>query len=175
MDENMKQFLEGAKVVTVHGIKGELRLYPLCDSPDFLCRFKTLYLDKDGKTAIKPSSLRVHKNVVVAKIEGYDTIDQSRQFIGKIFYINRDDIKLPKGQYFIDDLIGLHVINADTSESIGIVDDVTNGSAHDIYHIKLQSGDIRMIPAVKEFIKETNLEKGEITIKPIAGLLTDED
>ncbi len=171
----MKQFLEVGKVVTVHGVKGELRVYPLCDSPEFLCSFKTLYLDNCGTKSIKPHSMRVHKNVVVAKINGYDSIEQSRVFIGKILYINRDDAKLKKGSYFIDDLIGLNVINIETNEVIGTVDDVTNGTSQDLYHIRLSNGDVRLVPAVEQFVKNIDLEKQEITIQPIAGLLQDED
>ncbi len=171
----MKQFLEVGKVVTVHGIKGEIRIYPLCDTPEFLCSFKTLYLDANGTNSIKPHSMRIHKNIVVAKIDGYDSIEQSRAFIGKIFYINRDDAKLKKGSYFIDDLIGLNVINIETNEVIGTVQDVTNGTAQDLYYIRLTNGEIRMIPAVKQFIKKIDLEKKEVTIQPIAGLLQDED
>ena len=91
-----KQFLDTGKIVGTHGIRGEVRIDPWCDSPEFLCAFKKLYLDENGETFIEVKS-RPHKHIVLAKIKGVDTIEQAERLRGKIVYINRADIQL---EYF---------------------------------------------------------------------------
>lgn len=69
-----KQFLDSGKIVGTHGIKGEVRIDPWCDSPEFLCAFKKLWLDENGTEFIEVKS-RPHKNIALAKIKGVDTIE----------------------------------------------------------------------------------------------------
>ena len=99
-----KQFLETGRIVGTHGIKGEVRIEPWCDSPQFLCAFKKLYLDEKGETFFEVKS-RPHKNIVLAKIKGVETIDQAERLRGKIVYINRDHLAKPTirvGSKYID-------------------------------------------------------------------------
>lgn len=91
-----KQFLDSGKIVGTHGIKGEVRIDPWCDSPEFLCAFKKLWLDENGTEFIEVKS-RPHKNIALAKIKGVDTIEAAEKYRGKIVYINRDDINLAEG------------------------------------------------------------------------------
>ena len=113
-----KQFLDSGKIVGTHGIKGEVRIEPWADSPEFLCAFKKLYLDERGETAIKVKS-RPHKNITLCKIEGIDTIEAAERLRGKIVYIDRGDIKLDEGVHFVQDLIGLEVRDFETDEVYG--------------------------------------------------------
>ena len=78
-----KQYLDSGKIVGTHGIKGEVRIDPWCDSPEFLCAFKKLYLDNKGEAFIEVKS-RPHKNITLAKIKGVDTIEQAEKLRGKI-------------------------------------------------------------------------------------------
>ena len=103
-----KQYLEIGKIVATQGIRGEFRVQYYCDSPEVLCDFDTLYLDK-GKTAVTVSHAHPHKNVVVMKLDGVDTIEQAQPLIGKLLYLDRDDAELEEGLYFIQDIIGLTV------------------------------------------------------------------
>ena len=103
-----KQFLDSGKIVGTHGIKGEVRIDPWCDSPEFLCAFKKLWLDENGTEFIEVKS-RPHKNIALAKIKGVDTIEAAEKYRGKVVYINRDDINLAEGVHFVQDLIGLEV------------------------------------------------------------------
>ena len=83
-----KQFLDSGKIVGTHGIKGEVRIDPWCDSPEFLCAFKKLWLDENGTEFIEVKS-RPHKNIALAKIKGVDTIEAAEKYRGKVVYINR--------------------------------------------------------------------------------------
>ena len=172
----MKQFLEAGKAVTTHGIKGELKLYPWCDSAHDLCKLKKLYLDDKGHRPVKIESAHVHKNMVLVKFEGYNTIEEARKLIGQIFYLDRNSIELPEGVHFVVDLIGLTVIDADYPDTVyGTLIDVTETGAHGIYHIKIANGHIGMIPAVKEMIISIDVEGGTMKIRPPKGLFDDED
>lgn len=74
-----KQFLDSGKIVGTHGIKGEVRIDPWCDSPEFLCAFKKLWLDENGTEFIEVKS-RPHKNIALAKIKGVDTIEAAEKY-----------------------------------------------------------------------------------------------
>lgn len=112
-----KQFLDSGKIVGTHGIKGEVRIDPWCDSPEFLCAFKKLWLDENGTEFIEVKP-RPHKNIALAKIKGVDTIEAAEKYRGKVVYINRDDINLAEGVHFVQDLIGLEVKDAGNGRSL---------------------------------------------------------
>ena len=96
----MKQFLETGKITGTHGLKGEVRVQPWADSPEFLAEFDELYLDKGAKK-IGITSSRVHKNMLIMKIKGIDTVEQADALRNKVLYMNRDDVELEDGAYFI--------------------------------------------------------------------------
>ena len=170
-----KQYLEVGKFVTTHGIMGEIKAYPYCDSADFLCEFDEFYLDDEGKSTVQVIDARIHKNMALLQLEGYETIEKSQKLINKMIYINRDDVDLPDGRYFIQDLLGLAVIDEETNEDYGIITDITNNGGTDMYEIKMPSGRVAYFPAVKEFLISTDLDTRVIKVKPIAGIFTDAD
>ena len=168
-----KQFLEAGKVVGTHGVRGELRIDPWCDFPAFLAKFKLLYFD-EGKTAVKVNC-RPHKNIVLAKAEGVDSIESAELLRGKILYINRDDVKLPKGKNFIQDLIGCRVLDADdNSVEYGVIKDVFKTGANDVYTVKNNDGKEYLVPVIDSVIVERNVDEGFVLLRPIEGLFDDE-
>ncbi|MCH5195363.1 MAG: 16S rRNA processing protein RimM [Oscillospiraceae bacterium] len=169
----MKQFLEIAKIVSTQGIRGEVRCQYYCDEPEILCEFETLYLNK-GKEPVEITRAYVHKNVVILKIKGIDSIEDAQKYIGKMLYIDRDDMELPEGVYFIQDIIGLTVKNADTGEIYGQISDVYQNGATDVYSIKKENGKELMFPRIDEVVKKIDTEAGEMLIIPLEGLF-DED
>lgn len=171
--KEMKQFLEIGKIVAVQGLKGEVRVEPWCDSQDFLCEFDTLYFDK-GSAPVEIERSRPHKNIVLMKIKGTDTAEQAQLLRNKILYMNRDDAVLPEGSYFIQDLIGLEVTDADSGCDYGKICEVTETGANDVYHIKDLDGKIRLIPAIPDVIAEINITEGKMLIHTPEGLF-DED
>ncbi|MBP1548296.1 MAG: 16S rRNA processing protein RimM, partial [Oscillospiraceae bacterium] len=108
----MKKYLEIGKIVAVQGLKGEVRVEPWCDSAEFLCEFDRLYFSK-GETPVDVVRSRPHKNIVLMKLDGVDTPEDAQKLRGKILYMDRDDVELEEGCYFVQDLIGLEVVDAD--------------------------------------------------------------
>ena len=107
-----KQFLEVGEVVAIHGLRGDLRLYPWCDPGD-IERSARMYLDENGEQEYKVSYAKPHKNVYLVKLRGIDNPEDARKFIGKVLYMNRNDIPMKAGDYFIQDIIGLKVVDAE--------------------------------------------------------------
>ena len=169
-----KQFLESGKIVGTHGIKGEVRIDPWCDSPEFLCAFKKLYLDDNGKTFIEVKS-RPHKHITLSKIKGVDTIEQAERLRGKIVYIDRSDINLGEGVNFVQDLIGLDVIDADSGECYGKITDVLRTGANDVYEITDNDGKKYLAPVIDEVIISKKIDEGFVLIRPMKGIFGDED
>lgn len=168
------KYLEAGKIVSTQGLSGEVRVQPLCDDAEFLCEFETLYLDKGAKT-IAVLSARVQKNVAVLRLEGVDTVDKAAAMRGTMLYMDRDDVELGEDTYFIADLIGLAVYDADTGAHYGVIADVTQTGANDVYHIKSESGKVYLIPAIAKVVIRTDIAGGRMDIRPLKGLFDDED
>lgn len=169
-----KEFLEAGKIVGTHGIRGELRVEPWCDSADFLTGFKTLYWN-GGETPVKVLGARVHKSLVLMKLEGVESATQGDLLRGKVLYLARKDAKLPEGRYFIQDLIGMKVQDAETGVVYGKVQEVFQTGANDVYRIQGENGKEYLFPAVDAMIAETSLEKGVILVRPIPGIFDSEE
>ena len=112
--------------------------------------------------------------MVIAKFEGYDTVEQAQTLRDKVLYISRDDVELEEGTYFIKDLIGLKVVDKDSGKEYGVIKDVFQTGANDVYTIK--NGDKEyLIPAIADVVQDTDIEAGIMTITPLKGLFDDED
>lgn len=163
-----KKFLEIGKIVAVQGLKGEVRVDYWCDSPDFFCEFDKLYFNK-GKEEVIIERARPHKNIVIAKIEGIDTVEEAEKLRNKILYMDREDVVLPEGSYFVQDLIGLSVIDNETGELYGTLDSVSNTGANDVYTIKKDDKEY-LIPAIPDVVIKTDLDNEKMYIHKLDGL-----
>lgn len=171
----MKQkFLECGRVVAVHGLKGDLRVQSWGNTPEDLCAFDTLYFDK-GAQAVRVEQARVQKNVVLLKLEGVDTLEQAQQLRGRVLYMDREQDTLEPGQYYLQDLLGLRVIDADSGEQYGELCDVTATGANDVYHIRFADGSVNLIPAIPQVIVSVDPDGGEMKIRPLPGLFDPEE
>ncbi|MCI9425622.1 MAG: 16S rRNA processing protein RimM [Flavonifractor sp.] len=163
----MKQrFLEAGQIVNTHGIRGEVKIVPWCDSPEFLCGFDTLYIDE---APVRLRAARPHKGNVLAALEGVDTVEGAMALKGKTVHIDRADVTLPEGRHFLADLIGLRVVDADSGAELGVLTEVLTPPAHQVYLVKGPQGE-RLIPAVEEFIVETNVDGGYLRVRLIEGM-----
>lgn len=160
------EFLETGEIVNTHGVKGEVKIMPWADSPGFLCRFDTLYID--GR-AVKVLASRVHKTAVLCTLEGVDTVEKAMKLKGKVVSLRREQIQLPEGYHFLVDLVGLRVIDAATGEELGTVAEVLTLPAQNVYVVR-GKGKEYMIPAVPAFIVETNEDEGFIKVNVIEGM-----
>lgn len=170
----IKDYLEIGKITSTHGIKGEMRVQPWCDSPEYMKKFKTLYLDKKGEKPVAVSS-RPNGNMVIMKMQGVDTVEQASKFRDKILYMKRSDAHLPDGTWFIQELIDCTVVDADDDSKIyGIISDVSETGANDVWHIK-QNDKEYLIPAIPSVVISTDVVKGIIKIRPLKGIFDDEN
>lgn len=170
-----KEFLECGKIVTTHGIRGEVKVQPWCDGPAFLKGFKTFYLDAQGSCPVQVQSVKAVGNMAVVHLSGVDTPEEALTYRGKVLYIRRADAKLAPGDYFVQDLIGLQVVDAAEPElCYGELTDVSQTGANDVYHIT-KEGKTVLIPAIKQVIAGVDLEAGIMSITPLKGLFDDAD
>ena len=169
-----KEFLEAGKIVGTHGVRGELRVESWCDSPKVLAGIKTLYWN-GGETAVKVLGARMHKSLVLMKLEGVDSATQGDLLRGKVLYLARKDVKIPEGRYFIQDLIDMQVQDADTGTVYGKVREVFQTGANNVYRIVGENGKEYLYPAVEEMIAETDLDGGVIRVRPLAGIFDSEE
>ena len=171
----IKEYLEIGQIVSTHGIKGEVRLNPWCDTPAFVKKFKTLYCDEKGSSSFRVASCRPHGNVAVLKLEGVDTVEQAQRLRNTVLYMKRSDVNLPEGKWFISELIGCTVLDYD-DESIcyGKITDVDSGMANDIWYITTPDGKEVLIPAIKDVVIKCDVAQDKAYIRPLRGLF-DED
>jgi len=166
---NNKKFLECGKIINTHGVKGTVKAESWCDSPYILADLERVYTEENGRPKeYKVMNASVFKQFVLLELEGVVGMDAAIAMKNKTIYANRDDIELEEGDFFIADLIGLSVIDIDSGEKYGEVTDVINTGSSDIYVIKTGNGEA-MMPAVDEFVKEIDLDKG-IYVRPIEGM-----
>lgn len=161
-------FLEAGRIVGTHGVRGEVRVEPWCDSPQFLAKLKKLYFD-NGARELRVCS-RVHKSLVLMKIDGVDTVNDAATLRGQVLYLARKDVKLAPDRHFIADLLGCRIVDADTEEEYGTVCDVSATASSDIYHMKTAEGREVLIPVIPDIVLSVDTDAAVIRIRPMAGL-----
>ena len=159
-----QRYLEAGEIVNTHGIRGEVRILSWLDSPEYLRKFPTLYVE--GK-ALRVRSARVQKGSVIAALEGVETVEAAMVLKGKTVYIDRADAKLPEGRFFLADILGAAVVTED-GQTVGTLTDVMELPGHNVYVVQGETE--HLIPAVPEFILRTDPEQGVITVRLIEGM-----
>lgn len=158
------QFLEAGRIVNTHGIRGEVKIEPWADSPEFLRRFKTIYIEG---SPVKVLRARVQKNMLIAQLEGCEDIHAAMRLKNRVIFINRDDAALPEGGFFLADLIGASVVE-ESGRELGRLAEVLDLPAGNVYVVRGERE--HMIPAVPEFILHTDVDKGVVTVRLIEGM-----
>lgn len=159
-----KRYLEAGRIVNTHGVRGEVKIQPWADSPEFLKGFSRLYID--GKP-YRLLSARVHKSSVIASLEDVDDVNAAMALRDKTVFIDRREARLPEGGYFIQDLIGAKVVTEDGAE-LGTLAEVLNMPASDVYVVRGERE--ILIPAVPQFIISRDIDEGVITVRMMEGL-----
>lgn len=159
-----KQYLEAGQIVNTHGVRGEVKIKPWADSADFLKRFSRLFIDE---TPVRVLHSRVHKDCLIATLEGIADVNAAVRLKNKVVYIDRDDAALPDGSYFIQDLLGADVVDED-GNLLGQLEDVMELPASNVYVVRGERE--ILIPAVPAFVRNTDVEQGVITVRLIEGM-----
>ena len=168
------RYLEVGKIVGTHGVKGMTRVQVWADSPDFLKQFKYLYTSESGENKLTVLKVQPHGNISLVAFKGVDTIEHAESFRNTVLYIDRKDVKLPEGRYFITDLIGITVFDADSGIVLGEISDVSQTGANDVWHIK-KDGKEYLIPAISDVLVNVDIEAEKAVIRPLKGIFDDED
>lgn len=163
-----KEFLEAGKIVSTHGIKGEVKVMPYCDSAELFCEFDRFFMGKNHDEIIVEHS-RVQKNMAIAKLEGIDTPEAAEKLRNKLLYMHRDDLELDEDTFFIDDLIGMEVRDADSGAVYGKIYDVMQTGANDVYCIRGENRDF-LVPAIADVVVSTDIDADIMMIRPLDGL-----
>lgn len=164
----MERYLEAGLIVATHGVRGEIKVLPWADGPEFLLEFDHIYVN--GKCYAVESS-RVHKTCALLKLEGLDTIEAVTPLMQQVVKVDREEVELEEGYHFIADLIGLKVVSE--GQVIGVLKEVLSLPGNDVYVVKGEHD--YMIPVVKEFVEEPDFEAGTVTVHLIEGMRTDEN
>lgn len=160
------------KIVSAVGIKGEVKVYPYTDYPERFEELKGVYADGEW---LEIDRVRYQKNMAVIKFAGTDDRNAAEALRDRYLTIDRKDLRqLDEDEYFIFDLIGLQAQKEDGT-FLGTVSDVIQNTAQDLYEITTQNGQKYLIPAVREFVTNIDINHGIMRIKPIEGLFGDQE
>ena len=160
------------QIVNVHGIKGEVKIYPYTDDIDALCkRLKNVYLDENMNKKYKVSC-RIQKNMILAKLDGINTVEEAEKLRKVNVYISDEDLdELEDDSYFIKDLIGLDVVDINSNEVVGTLEYVFNTGANDIYEVKRKDNSKIYLPAIKQVVKKVDIQSRKIYVEIMEGLI----
>ena len=168
----MLQYLEIGQIVNTFGIKGELKIYPFTDDINRFDELKSIFVVKNKELIqYEIETVRYHKNMVILKLKGINSMNEAEKLKGLYIKIDRKYAKkLPKGTYFIADLIGLEVYD-ENSNLLGSIDDIYNTGANDIYVVKNNLGKQILLPGIPQVIKKVDLENKKIVVHLLNGLI----
>ena len=173
----MTELYQVGAITQTHGIRGEVKVFPMTDDVSRFKNMKELILDT-GKEQIvlEVTSARPQKNLVILKFKGIDNINDVEKYKGCGLFVTKENrVKCKKDEYFIADLIGLLAIDEE-GEAFGTISDVIQTGANDVYVITTKQGEEVMIPAIKDCILEVSVEEqdgqaGYVRIHLLPGLL----
>lgn len=158
------------KIINTHGIKGDLKIYPLTDSLDRFFDLEKIYIG-NSKEEVIIKEVKTHKGFALLRFENLENINDVLKYKEEFIYIDEvNKIKLQENHYFISDLIGCRVLLKDGKE-IGILIEVLQGGANDVYVVLSPEKKEFLIPAVTEFIKTVDIDNNLIIIDPIEGMI----
>ena len=159
-------YLEAGQIVSTHGVRGEMKILPWSDSPEFLLDFTRVRIDGVDYPV---TSCRVQKTCNLLKLQGIDSMDQAQSMRGKTVEVYRADA--PEGMVFVAEMIGMEVLS--DGRSIGKLIDVLDYPGNKVYVVK---GEYEyMIPAVSNFVENIDMDAGCIYVRLIEGMRTDEN
>jgi len=167
-----RQLLAVGSIVKAFGLKGDVVVQPMTDSPSRFRELKTLWLGNDNRSV---AEIRIQKAVVEPrgvrlKLEGVDDRTSAEKMRGKILFVDEEHrVRLPRGRYFVHDVIGL-LVRDEAGNELGSVADVLRYPAHDVYVVR-GNGREFMIPAVKEFVAAIDVAARTMTVRPIEGMV----
>lgn len=168
----MEKMLKVGAITSTHGIRGEVKVFPLTDDAGRFRKCKELILNT-GKERIvlEVEGVKFFKQFVILKFKGYDSINDIEGYRGKELYVTRENaVPLEKDEYFIADLLGIQVLD-EHGEEIGVLKDVIETGANDVYSVTTREGKEILLPAIKDCILDVDVQAGRMHVRILPGLL----
>lgn len=171
----MEGYLDIGKIINTHGVKGEVKVIPFTDDPERYRKLKQVYLDRpSGLETYHISGVKFFKNTVIIKFKEINDMETAEALKETVIKIERKDaVKLPKNSYFVCDILGCEVID-ENGRSLGILKDVLQTGANDVYVVRNENNREILIPAIKSVVERISLEDKKINVTLPKGLLDDE-
>lgn len=168
----MEEILQVGIITSTHGVRGEVKVFPTTDDVKRFKRLKNVILDTGReKIELEIEGVKFFKQFAILKFKGIDNINDVEKYRQKSLYVTRDNaVRLKRDEYFIADLIGLKVID-ENDEEIGVMTDVMQTGANDVYVIRMNDGRELLLPAIKECVLGIDVDAGFIKIHIMEGLL----
>lgn len=165
----MEQMFTIGKIVNTHGVKGEVRVLPSTDDVKRFGKLKEVKVENRTMTTYEIETVRYHKNFVLLKFKGIDTMNEAELLKNSLLKIDRKDaLPLKKDEYYQCDLYGLRVVT-DTGRDLGKLTDILMTGSNDVYVVRNEEKEI-LIPAIKQCILKVDLEVGEMLVHLLEGL-----
>ena len=167
----MEDLLKVGVITTTHGVRGEVKVFPTTDPERFL---DLEYVILDAGREMKKLEIRnvkFFKNLVILKFKNIDNINDIEKYKGKELWIPREEAQdLEEDEYYIADLIGMKVVTEDGT-SVGILKDVMETGANDVYVVQDAQGKELLLPAIHQCILDVDIEKNIMTVHLMKGLV----
>lgn len=168
----MEEYLQAGVITSTHGLKGEVKVFPTTDDPERFEDLETIYLDTgSAKKPLEIENVRYFKQYVILKFKGYDDINQVEGWRQRPLLVDREHaVELGEDENFIADLIGLRVVTEE-GEELGKLTDVLETGANDVYVVEAPGKKELLLPAIKDCIRDVDLESGIMTVRLLKGLM----
>lgn len=158
------------KIVNIHGIKGEIKIYPYTDDIENLSKLKEIYLDEKLEKKYIIKSSKIQKNMLILKLDSIDSVEEAEKLRNMNLYIPKLKVQ-EEDTYYIEDLISLEVIDIKNNVSIGKITYVFNNGANDVYEILTNDGKKVYFPAIKQVVKKVDIKDNKIYVEVMKGLI----
>ncbi len=161
------------KVISTHGLRGEVKVYPLLDDPDrFTCFSHAWLMDRHGEYSDrKIERARFFKNIVIVKMEGVDSVEDAQKIREGSLLLPREEVtELKESQFFEADLIGMNVVT-DEGDNLGTLTDILHTGANDVYSVMMEDGREVLLPAIRSCILKVEVGEKRMTVHMMEGLL----
>lgn len=168
----MESELQVGVITQTHGIKGEVKVFPTTDDVGRFKKLKEVIMDNGRERLhLEIEGVKFFKQYAILKFKGYDSINDIEKYKSAKLYVTRDKaVKLKKDEYFIADLIDMEVVTED-GEYFGRMKDVLVTGANDVYVVTRDDGTEVLLPAIRECVKNIDMEQGRITVHIMDGLI----
>lgn len=168
----MEDLLQVGVITTTHGIRGEVKVFPTTDDVHRFDELDSVLLDTgSGKLELEIAGVKYFKQYAILKFKGIDNINDIEKYKGKSLYVTREHaVPLEEDEYYIADLIGMEVFQ-ENGEKFGVLKDVMETGANDVYIVETEEGREVLLPAIHECILDVDLETNRMEVHIMDGLL----